>query len=261
MSPYDLVLYGGLTVSALMFALWIAHFPLKNAAIVDFGWALGTGMLGVGYALYAGGNPIRAAIVGTMSGIWGLRLAVYLLGRTLGHEEEGRYKELRRSWKTNLGFKFLVFFQFQAVTCVLLSAPFLPPAANSSPELHVGEYLAALLWLFAIGGEAVADAQLAAFKKDPASKGRTCRAGLWNYSRHPNYFFEWLIWVAFATFSSFSPFGWIGWISPALILFFLLRVTGIPATEEQALRTKGDEYREYQRTTSAFIPWFPKETA
>jgi steroid 5-alpha reductase family enzyme len=77
---------------------------------------------------------------------------------------------------------------------------------------------------------------------------------LWRYSRHPNYFFEWMIWVSFALFATASPHGYIGWISPALILYFLLRVTGIPATEAQALRSRGEEYREYQRTTSAFVP-------
>lgn len=261
MSPLQLILLGGATVSALMFALWLFHFPLKNAAIVDFGWALGTGMLGVGYALFGGGYRPRALAVGVMSGVWGLRLALHLLVRTLGHDEEGRYQELRRQWKTNLGFKFLVFFQFQAVTCVLLAAPFLLGATNVAPRITWGEYAAMILWVISISGEALADAQLATFKRDPYSKGRTCRVGLWRYSRHPNYFFEWMIWVSFAIFSTSSPYGWIGWISPALILYFLLRVTGIPATEEQSLRTKGGEYREYQRTTSAFVPWFPKGAA
>ena len=119
--------------------------------------------------------------------------------------------------------------------------------------------MAVILWVVAWLGEAVADAQLAKFKADPASKGRTCRVGLWRYSRHPNYFFEWLTWVAFAWFATSSPNGWIGWISPALILYFLLRVTGIPATEEQALRSRGENYRRYQETTSAFLPWFPKK--
>ena len=82
--------------------------------------------------------------------------------------------------------------------------------------------------------------------------------GLWNYSRHPNYFFEWLIWVAWAVFALGSPFGWIAIGCPLLMLYFLFRLTGIPATEAQALRSKGEAYREYQRSTSAFIPWFKR---
>jgi len=115
-----------------------------------------------------------------------------------------------------------------------------------------------VLWLIAISGEALADAQLAAFKRHAANRGRVCDAGLWRYSRHPNYFFEWLIWMAYAVFAFPSPYGYLALIIPAVMLFFLFKVTGIPATEEQSLRSRGDKYREYQRTTSRFVPWFPK---
>ena len=104
----------------------------------------------------------------------------------------------------------------------------------------------------------VADHQLKVFKADPANKGRVCQTGLWHYSRHPNYFFEWLIWVAFSTYALGSSWGWISWYCPGLMLFFLLKVTGIPMTEELAVKTKGEEYRTYQRTTSGFVPWFRK---
>jgi steroid 5-alpha reductase family enzyme len=179
---------------------------------------------------------------------------LHLARRIIGHEEEGRYQELRRQWRTHLGFKFFLFFQLQALTCIVLSIPFLAAAVNREPRLAPFEFAAAALWLIAICGEAIADAQLAAFKADPTMRGKTCQRGLWRYSRHPNYFFEWMIWVSFALFATASPHGYIGWISPALILYFLLRVTGIPATEAQALRSRGEEYREYQRTTSAFVP-------
>jgi steroid 5-alpha reductase family enzyme len=115
------------------------------------------------------------------------------------------------------------------------------------------------LWLAGIGGEAVADAQLRAFKAHPASKGRVCAFGLWKYSRHPNYFFEWVVWIGYAVFALGSPWGWAGLASPLLMLFFLLRVTGIPPSEARALATRGDEYRDYQRRTSVFVPWFPKK--
>ena len=104
-----------------------------------------------------------------------------------------------------------------------------------------------------------ADAQLHRFKQDPANKGKTCQVGLWHYSRHPNFFFEWLIWVSYALYAMGSPSGAWGWLSPALMLYFVTKVTGIPATEAQALRSRGDEYRKYQQTTSAFFPWPPKK--
>jgi steroid 5-alpha reductase family enzyme len=125
-------------------------------------------------------------------------------------------------------------------------------------KLPLLEYIGAGIWLIALTGEAIADWQLDQFKKDPANKGKVCNKGLWNYSRHPNYFFEWLIWVGYFVFALASPYGFIAIISPAIILYLLLNVTGIPATEEQSVRSKGDLYKEYQRTTSAFVPWFKK---
>jgi steroid 5-alpha reductase family enzyme len=142
----------------------------------------------------------------------------------------------------------------QALSVVLLGFPFLAACSNPSPEVGALEWAGAGLWLLAISGEALADAQLASFKRDPQSAGKVCDAGLWRYSRHPNYFFEWLIWVAYFAFGCASPWGWIGIISPACILYLLLRVTGIPMTEEQSVRSKGDAYRRYQARTSAFVP-------
>jgi steroid 5-alpha reductase family enzyme len=240
--------------------LWLIHLRTGNAAIVDAGWAGGLAILGILFAVLAGGYWLRSAIIATMAGIWGFRLAIYLLTtRIIGHPEEGRYQELRRQWKTNLSLKFLVFFEFQALLCVVLSVPFLIASRNPKPGISSLEWVAVALWTLAMAGEAFADAQLSRFKSDPSNKGRTCQAGLWRYSRHPNYFFEWLIWMAFALFALASPGGYWGLLSPALILYFVLRVTGIPATEAQAVRTRGEEYRRYQQTTSAFVPWFPKE--
>lgn len=117
------------------------------------------------------------------------------------------------------------------------------------------------IWVVAFAGEVTADRQLLAFKTNPQNKGKTCQAGWWRYSRHPNYFFEWLIWVSYALFASSSPWGWLAWLCPATLLYLLFKVTGIPATEAQALRSRGEAYRRYQQTTSAFVPWFPKQAA
>ena len=255
-----LILIGTSTVAALMLLLWLIHLSLKNAAIVDAGWAGGLAILAVLYAVLGHGEPARAWLIAVMVSVWGVRLAFFLLfTRVLGHPEEGRYQELRRQWKTNIPLKFLAFFEFQALLCVVLSAPFLFASINPAPALSPLEYAGAALWAMAILGEIVADGQLAGFKANPANRGKLCNIGLWNYSRHPNYFFESLIWFAYATFALASPWGWLGLLSPALILYFLLKVTGIPATEAQALRSKGEAYRRYQETTSMFVPWFPKK--
>jgi len=257
-----ILITGTASVAGLMLVLWLIQLRTGNAAIVDAGWAGGLALLGTLYAGLGGGYWQRSLLMGAMAGIWGLRLGVYLLvTRIIGHPEEGRYQELRRQWKTKIRFKFLLFFEFQALLCVVLSIPFLAASRNPDAKITLLEWCALALWAAAMTGEALADAQLHRFKSDPSHKGQTCQAGLWAYSRHPNYFFEWLIWVAFALFAAGSPGGYWGWISPALILYFVLRVTGIPATEAQAVRSRGDEYRRYQRTTSAFVPWFRREPA
>ena len=255
-----LIWTGALAVAGLMLVLWLVHLALRNAAIVDAGWAGGLALLGILYGAGGDGWAARRIVIAVMAAAWGLRLAFYLLfTRVLGHPEEGRYVQLRREWKTNIPLKFFFFFEFQALLCVVLSAPFLLAAVNPEPQLSWLEYAGAVLWLAAISGEIASDWQLSRFKADPRNKGKTCRAGLWNLSRHPNYFFEWLIWMAFAIFALASPYGYIGLLSPALILYFLFKVTGIPATEAQALRSRGEDYRRYQQTTSAFVPWFPKQ--
>jgi len=250
---------GTAVVAVLMFLLWLLHFPLRNAAVVDAGWAAGLALIAMVYAVHGAGYWRRTLILLPMVAIWGLRLALYLLfTRVSGQPEEGRYTELRRKFGAHAGLKFLLFFESQAVLCGILSLPFLlafHDPVKGSPEL---ENAGAALWMVAFLGELTADAQLSIFKRDPKNKGRVCNTGLWRYSRHPNYFFEFLIWVSFALVALSAQYGYLGLLSPALILFFLLRVTGIPATEAQAVRTKGDKYREYQRTTSVFIPWLPK---
>jgi steroid 5-alpha reductase family enzyme len=128
-------------------------------------------------------------------------------------------------------------------------------AMNRDGPLDVWDFLGVVLWLVSVTGEAIVDAQLARFRSNPENRGKTCRQGLWNYSRHPNYFFEWLHWWVYLLISWPAPWGWTTAIAPLLMLFFLLKVTGIPATEAQALLSRGDDYRDYQRTTSVFVPW------
>ncbi|HXT75983.1 MAG TPA: DUF1295 domain-containing protein [Candidatus Eisenbacteria bacterium] len=251
---------GAALVAVMMLVLWTIHLLIRNAAIVDVGWAGGLAVLAFFYAIAASGYPARKWAMASMVGFWGLRLAAYLLfARVVGKPEEGRYVQLRKEWKTYLPFRFLFLFEFQAVLVVVLALPFLLACVNPAAPLARIEKIGAGMWLLAMIGEAVADEQLNRFKKNPANSGKTLRAGLWKYSRHPNYFFDWLVWVGYAVFALGSPWGWLGLISPALVLYFLLSITGIPATEAQALRTRGNEYRDYQRTTSIFVPWFPKK--
>jgi len=232
---------------------------LDNYGFVDVAWAYSFTLLAVFFACFGPGWPVRRLLCATLVGLWSLRLGTHLLRRVAGHHpvEDGRYVQLRQDWAANFGSKMFGFFQLQAVSAVLLGLLFLLPACNATTRLHPLELAGAVLWLLAVLGETLADAQLAAFRKQAAGSGRVCDVGLWRYSRHPNYFFEWLVWVAYFVFVLPSPWGWIGIISPVSILYLLLRVTGIPLTEQQVLRSKGEAYRRYQQTTSAFVPWFP----
>ncbi len=245
---------------ALFALLYLLCRRLDNYGFVDVAWSYAFALVAVFYALLGSGWWPRRLALATMAVLWSVRLGSHLLKRVAGHHpvEDGRYLQLRQDWAGNFGPKMFGFFQLQAASVVLLGLPFLLPALNRTAQFHPLEIAGTLLWLIAICGEALADAQLAAFKRDPAHRGRVCAVGLWRYSRHPNYFFEWLIWVAYFVFALASPWGGLAVLSPAIILFLLLRVTGIPLTEQQSLRSKGDAYREYQASTSAFVPWFPK---
>lgn len=258
--PMELILLATGCCALLMLVLWLLHFPLRNAAIVDAGWSLGMPLCALVYAYKAGGDHQRSWILAGMVLLWGLRLGGYLLfTRVFGFPEEGRYVALRKKWKTNISFKFLIFFEAQAVLCGLLSLPFLLAASNPAPGFGPFEYAGIALWQAGWVGESLADWQLWRFKSNPANKGRTCRQGLWRYSRHPNYFFELMVWIGYAVFALPAPNGYWAFLSPAIMYFFLMKVTGIRPTEAQALRTKGADYEEYQRTTNAFVPWFPKK--
>lgn len=251
-------LAGLCAVFALCYAL---ARRIDNYGIVDIAWSYAFALLAIFYAVFASGWPMRRALIATLAVLWSLRLGTHLSRRVMGHHpvEDGRYVQLRRDWAGNFAPKMFGFFQLQAVSVVLLGLAFFISCLNPTPQLHPLEVAGALLWLLAWSGESLADAQLAAFKRNPANQGRVCATGLWRYSRHPNYFFEWLIWVAYFVFTLASPGGWVAIIGPASMLCLLLRVTGIPLTEEQSLRSKGDAYRRYQQTTSAFVPWLPRK--
>ena len=260
MTGVDLLLLGWTAAALLMLLAWTAQWRTQDAGIVDFAWAAGTGLLALGYAGLADGDSLRRLVVAILGGGWAFRLAGYILvNRLIGKPEDGRYQRLRAHWREYTQLKFFGFFQAQALLIAIFAIPFLIVALTPEP-LPLPALLAAVaVWLLAVGGEALADRQLAVWRANPIHRGRTCRAGLWRYSRHPNYFFEWLHWWSYPLLAWGSPEWWLTLLGPALMLYTLLKVTGIPYTEQQALASRGADYQAYQRSTSAFIPWFPKK--
>lgn len=255
-----MLLAGTVMVIVVMTLLWLLGIKNRNFSYVDLGWALNFTLLAWLYARLGDGYLWRELLICGMFTLWSLRLGWHLARRIIGQPEEGRYIQLRKEWGAsgNINLKFLAFFQFQAALNIFLSLPLLIACLNVTPNLHWLEIMGMLVFVIGLVGESVADTQLAMYKRDPDNRGKVCDRGLWRYSRHPNYFFEWTIWIGYALFALASPGGWLGLLMPALMLHFLINVTGVKPTEEQALRSKGDRYRAYQRTTSAFVPWFPK---
>lgn len=245
-------------VAGIMLIVYLWARAIKNNGIVDIFWAFNFLVIAIIIWLMANGDEVRKNVVCVLASLWAIRLTIYLGIRVGGHikEEEGRYKQLRLEWNET---KFFFFFQMQAFSNVMLSIPFFIIALNPASEMSSVEYIGAGLWLLSIIGEGLSDFQLAQFKKNPANKGKVCQNGLWNYSRHPNYFFQFMIWVSVFILALPSPYGWLSVICPVSIGYLIFKVTGIPMTEEQAVRSKGELYKEYQRTTSAFVPWFKKK--
>jgi steroid 5-alpha reductase family enzyme len=251
--------FGALALFILFTGTWLIQLKTGNAGIVDTVWSFSFPVLAVLYYVLTGEGQPRKVVVLAMVVIWGMRLAIHLLVRTVGHKEDKRYTALREQWGGRQNILMLRFFYFQAVLALVLSLPFALMMVNPAKELTWIEGIGAAIWLIAVAGEATADFQLKKFISDPANKGKVCEKGLWYYSRHPNYFFEWLVWVAFFIISLGSPWGVLSIISPVFMLYFLLKVTGIPYTEEQSIKSKGVLYKNYQETTSAFVP-LPKKT-
>lgn len=250
----------GLLAVLAMTLLWFVQKRTRDAGIVDVAWAGGLGAAAIFYAAVGEGDDARRILLAVLGGVWGFRLAAQVLRRAIhADREDGRYLTLREQWGDRFEPRIFWFFQAQALLVVILSWPFLLTSIDDRAGLQLTDILAAALWIGALLGEWTADRQLARFRKNPENRGKTCREGLWRYSRHPNYFFEWLIWCAFAILAFPAPFGWTALFAPLLMLLLILKVTGIPPTEAQAVKSRGDDYRRYQQTTSAFFPWPPKE--
>ncbi|MGQ0615125.1 MAG: DUF1295 domain-containing protein [Planctomycetaceae bacterium] len=249
------ILLGWAGAAAVFAALWAVQRRTRNATSVDVAWAAVLGGLAILYAGVTPGPQARRLVVGCLACVWAMRLAFHLWSHRVRRaiEEDGRYASMRSHWGERAQRNFFFFYQGQALVAVLFSVPFLA-AMGRAGALDAWDVSGIALAVVAVFGEGIADRQLAAWRSNPAHRGRTCRAGLWRTSRHPNYFFEWVHWWAYVLLGGGA---WVTWLGPILMLLFLFKLTGIPYTEKQALKSRGDDYRAYQETTSVFFPWFP----
>jgi steroid 5-alpha reductase family enzyme len=257
---FDLVFMSWLLMGPVMLALWVVQRTYQNAVIADLGFCLGFGIIVLWYGLVVEGDPVRRWLVGSMGAVYAFRLGLHLFfNRVYKKTEDSRYQRLRSRWGNRDQFYFFLYFQGQAIAIAVFSLPLLVLMQNPAPTFSFWEAVGILVWMIAVGGEALADSQLTRFRTQSKNRGKTCREGLWRYSRHPNYFFEGLHWCSYVIMGIGIPYGWITLIGPVLMIWGLLKITGIPFSEAQALASRGEDYRNYQRTTSAFIPWFPKK--
>ncbi len=241
-------------IIVLMCIVWGIYYFSKNSTIIDVFWPISITISGFHFLLFSAVTP-AAIICMILLLLWAARLSGYLfINRFLKKHTDQRYEEISNQWKRSKAFGYFFNFQLQGVLAILIAVPFL--FTHAAADLNILQLIGFIMVLIGIVGEAIADKQLHQFKLS-GTKG-VCDLGLWKYSRHPNYFFEWLIWLGFAFSGLLSDYGVIGLISPLLLLYLMLKITG-PITEKASVRSRGKEYVNYQCKTSMFIPWFTKK--
>lgn len=255
--PYLIVI--ALAALIILFTLvWLIQLRTRNAAIIDAVWSMSFPLMTAIYFVLIIGYPPRQWMVLGVVCLWGFRLGLYLLFRTLGHAEDVRYTALREEWGDQQDRRMLSFYYKQAVAAVILSIPFILMMINTTPWITAFEIAGAIICVTGVVGESIADQQLKQFKSVAENKGKIMRSGLWAWSRHPNYFFEWLVWVGFFVMSLSSAWGWTSIFGMLLMYYLLTKRTGIGYTEKQMLKSRGEAFVNYQREVSAFFPRPPK---
>ena len=242
-------------LSACMAGSWALQRATGNSGWVDAVWSFSIGLAGVLLALLPGVS-VRSLVVAGSIAVWALRLGTHIAYRSFTGPEDARYAALRREWGAGFQQRLFWFLQIQAAAAAFLTLSMGLAAANPAPFPRLQDWLAIAATIVAIVGEGVADAQLRRYR------GRVCDVGLWGWSRHPNYFFEWFGWLAYPLFAlNFSHLDW-AWLSlsgPIFMYWLLVHVSGIPFLEQHMLRSRGDAYRAYRQRVNAFFPWFPRK--
>jgi steroid 5-alpha reductase family enzyme len=256
------------SLSVLMGIAWVVRERTGNSGWVDTIWTFAVGLTGAGSALWpvAGEMPNpRQWLVAALVAIWSLRLGIHIAIRTAAITDDPRYAAFAKEWGVRSARRMFMFLQNQGFGSIPLVFAIFVAARVPLSTLRLQDYVGAAILFAGIAGEALADAQLKHFREQPVNKGRVCDAGLWRWSRHPNYFFEWFGWLAYPVIALpvnhplQYPWGWATLLAPAFMYWILVYVTGIPPLEAQMLRSRGDRYREYQSRTSVFFPMPPQK--
>ena len=252
----------GAAISATMALSWYVQQRSGNSGWVDVTWSLAVGSVAFIAALwpFAPDWPHwRQLSVATLAASWGLRLGLHIAARTRTAGDDPRYRNLIVQWGSDAPRRMFWFLQSQAAVGTILALSIALAAHNPDPALRTQDCIGLTVLIGAIIGEAISDRQLKAFQALPARRNAVYHVGLWRWSRHPNYFFEWLAWVAYpivaVDFIGYNPYGWFALAAPLSMYWVLVHVSGIPPLEDHMLRSRGDAFRAYQKRTRPFFPF------
>ena len=246
-------------LAIVMAAAWKVGEASGRSGRVDAIWTFATGAACLAATAFGAERPARALIAAAFLGIWSIRLGVYLWRRA-EHGDDPRYAALKAQWGEKAPLRMFGFLQIQAIAAWPLAIAAYVAAASPRPAPDLRDGLALLVFAAALSGEALADRQMAAFKADARHVGRICESGLWGWSRHPNYFFEWLGWLGFPLLAVGAgyPWGWLAFLAPAWMYYLLVHVSGLPPLEESMRRSRGAAFDAYSARVSAFWPIPPR---
>lgn len=251
---------------ALMAGAWVVQQRTGNSGWVDTIWTFSVGTVGAVAALWplADDAPhARQWLVAVLALTWALRLGMHIAQRSKVAGDDPRYAAYAQQWGAEAPRRMFIFLQQQALGSIPLVFAIFVAAQFPSAELRWQDIAGFAILAIGIAGEAIADRQLRQFRSDPANRGQVCDRGLWRWSRHPNYFFEWFGWLAYPmiALSLSYPWGWATLLAPLFMYWILVHVTGVPPLEQQMLHSRGERYRAYQARTSVFFPWPPRSDA
>jgi steroid 5-alpha reductase family enzyme len=253
-------LYSLAAVTSLFFMVWVVSVKVRDASIVDIFWGLGFVLVAWVSYFTGSGAPSRRILIATMVTLWGVRLSAYLARRNLGKGEDYRYQAMRARHGDRFPLvSLLSVFGLQATILWIVSLPVQAAQSYAEPiDLGVLDFIGIGVWAIGLFFESVGDAQLSRFKADPNNKGKVMDRGLWRYTRHPNYFGDFMVWWGLYCVALATKNGWWTFFGPALMSFFLMRVSGVPLLEK-SLRKNRPDYETYIQRTSAFFPRPPKQ--
>lgn len=238
--------------------LWFLISLLKKRNdVADVAWGLGFVLLAWTSFFLSGGSGVRGVLVGTLVSIWGLRLAWHIHSRHRGKPEDFRYMGWRREWGNWFYVRsYVQVYLLQGALLFLIASPVLMINKSGGEAFGFLNGVGVCVWSFGFIFESVADVQLARFANNPLNRGKILQSGLWEYSRHPNYFGEVVQWWGIWMLALGVPRAWLGVIGPLTITIVILRVSGVPMLEKKM--AENPEFKAYRRRTRMFFPWVQK---